>query len=125
MIRAWFIGFLILLGIDLVFLVTSLFEISHRILWMLLQISPLIASFVTAYLSPRKQVLLATTLTAPTAFLGLAVTIIYQLLGKAVDFPGFKGGLILFEISLLYGFILCSLGGVIGYIFSKFGKTII
>ena len=63
-------------------------------------------------------------LAIPTAILGLVVTIAYQLFGKEVDFAGFQGGLILFGVSLAYGFILCSLGGVAGYLLARIVTTV-
>ncbi len=115
MIRAWGIGFMILFIADTMVAVATLINFHPRVLMLLVRISPLVASFVAAYLAPRNKFLLGMSLAIPTAILGLVVTIVYQLFGKAVDFAGFDGGLILLSVSLAYGFILCSLGGVAGY----------
>lgn len=117
--RSWVIGFIILASADLIVVVATMLEIHPRVFWCLLQLSPFVASFVTAYISPRKKAVLATSLAIPSAGLGLVVTSAYQLSGKAVDFPGFEGGLILLEVSLAYAFVLCALGGVAGSFLSK------
>jgi|ERR1700690_213325 len=114
MIKAWGIGFIILFIVDMMVFVATLINYDQRALMPLLRISPFVASFVAAYLSPRNKFTIGMSLAIPTAILGLVVTIAYQLFGKAVDFAGLQGGLILFAVSLAYGFILCSLGGAAG-----------
>ena len=123
MIRAWGIGFMILFIVDLMVVTATLINYYPRALMLLLRISPFAASFVAAYLSPRKKVILGMSLAIPTAILSLFVTVVYQLLDKAVDFAGFTGGLILLAVSLVYGFILCSVGGVAGYCLSRIITT--
>jgi len=124
MIRSWGIGFMILLILDMMVAVTTLINFHSLVLMLLLRISPFVASFVAAYLAPRKKFLLGMSLAIPTAILGLVVTIAYQLFGKAVDFAGFEGGLILLAVSLAYGFILCSLGGMAGYFMATIIATV-
>jgi len=124
MIKAWSIGFIILFIADMMVVVATLFNYHPRALMLLLRISPFVASFVAAYLSPRNKFTLGMSLAIPTAILGLVVTIAYQLFGKEVDFAGFQGGLILFAVSLAYGFILCSLGGVAGYLLARIVTTV-
>ncbi|MGO9380137.1 MAG: hypothetical protein ACLPN1_13315 [Dissulfurispiraceae bacterium] len=124
MIRAWGIGFMILFIVDMMVVAATLMNFHPPALMLLLRISPFIASFVTAYLLPRKKFILGMSLAIPTAILSLVVTIVYQLLGRAVDFAGFEGGLILFAVSLAYGFILCSVGGVAGYFLAGIITTV-
>ena len=124
MIKAWSIGFIILFIADMMVVVATLFNYHPRALMLLLRISPFVASFVAAYLSPRNKFTLGMSLAIPTAILGLVVTIAYQLFGKEVDFAGFQGGFILFAVSLAYGFILCSFGGVAGYLLARIVTTV-
>jgi hypothetical protein len=123
MIRAWSIGFMILFSVDMMVVVATLINVYPQALMLLLRISPFVASFIAACLSPRKKIILGMSLAIPTAILGLLVNIAYQLFGKAVDFAGFTGGLILLAVSLVYGFILCSVGGVAGYCLAKIITT--
>ncbi len=119
MVRAWAVGFVILLTVDVMVVIATIIEVYPRVLWLLLQISPFVAAFISAYLSPRKKVLVGTSMAIPAAILGVVVTFLYQLFGKAVDFPGLKGGLILLEVSIIYGLILCVLGGTLGYLITR------
>ncbi len=124
MIKAWGIGFIILFIVDMMVFLATLINYDPRALMLPLRISPFVASFVAAYLSPRNKCTLGMSLAIPTAILSLVVTIAYQLLGKAVDFAGFQGGIILFAVSLAYGFILCSLGGAVGCFLAKIITTV-
>jgi hypothetical protein len=118
MIRAWGAGFIILLIVDMMVVVATLIEVYPQALMLLLRISPFIAAFVSAYLSPRRKVIMGTSMAIPTALLGVLVTFAYQLFGKEVDFRGIAGSLIVFAVSLVYGAVLCAIGGIVGYLLS-------
>jgi hypothetical protein len=62
---------------------------------------------------------LAISLAIPAAVLILVVNFIYQIFGEGVDFPGLRGGLILFTVTLIYNSVLCVLGGSAGYYLSR------
>lgn len=119
MIRAWVIGFMILLAVVMMVVIATLIEVYPRALLLLLQISPFVAAFVSAYLAPRKKIILGTSMAIPAAILSVAVTFAYQLFGKDVDFPGLRGGLILFTVTITYSCILCLLGSIAGNFLSK------
>lgn len=119
MSRAWVVGFMMLITVDAIVVIATLIEFYPRALLLLLQVSPFVAAFISSYLSPQKKIILGTSMAIPAALLGVVVTFMYQLVGKPVDFPGLKGGLILFEISLVYGLVVCTLGGILGYFVSK------
>jgi len=91
MIKAWSIGFIILFIADMMVVVATLFNYHPRALMLLLRISPFVASFVAAYLSPRNKFTLGMSLAIPTAILGLVVTIAYQLLARKWTLLAFKG----------------------------------
>ena len=119
MIRAWVIGFMILLAVDMMVVIATLIEVYPRALLRLLQVSPFVAAFASAYLAPRKKIILGTSMAIPGTILIVVMTFAYQLFGKDVDFPGLRGGLILFTISIAYGGILCALGGGAGYFLTR------
>lgn len=118
-LKAWIVGFALLLVANGAWLISLQMHKFSKILVLLLWISPLIAAFVSAYLSPRKKVLLGTSLAIPSAALVAALNLIYGLLGNAVDFPGIRGGAILFTVALTYSLILCALGGAAGYYLTR------
>ncbi len=124
MLRAWGIGFMMLFIVDMMVVTGTLTNFYSQDLMLLLRVSPFVASFVAAYLSPRKKCIIGMSLAIPTAILSLMVTIAYQLLGRAVDFAGFEGGVILFGVSLAYGFILCTVGGAAGYFSARMITTV-
>jgi len=119
MIRAWALGIVILLVSDGVWLFALQSAVFSGELLILMQSSPFIAASTSAYLAPRKKIYLAISLAIPAALLILVMNFIYQIYGKGVDFPGLRGGLILFTITLIYSGVLCVLGGSAGYFLSK------
>jgi hypothetical protein len=115
MLKAWSAG----LGILVVayaawfaFLQVGKFsESSALFLW----ISPLIAAFVSSYLGPSRKIILGISMAFPSAILAVVVNSFYQLHDQAVDFPGFRAGLILFTLVLIYSALISVVGAVIGY----------
>lgn len=119
MLKAWVLGIVILLIINGAWLIALQAEMFSGALLLVWQISPFVAALVSAYIAPRKKVILGTSMAVPAALIVVSITYAYQLFGKPTDFPGFKGGLILFAITLLYSSILCALGGALGYFITK------
>ena len=118
-LRAWLVGVAVLFVANGGWLISLQTHRFSETLVLLLWISPLIAAFVSAYLSPRKKVLLGTSLAIPSAALVAVLNFIYELFGNAVDFPGVRGGAILFIVTLGYSVLLCALGGVAGYYLTR------
>lgn len=122
-LKAWLVGVAVLLVSNGVWFVSlQAHSFSVLLVW-LLWISPLIAALVSAYLSPRKKILLGISLAIPAAIFAVALNTIYELLGNAVDFPGLRGGASLFVITLGYSVLLCALGGGVGYYLSRGSRT--
>ena len=123
MLRAWTFGVGLLLVTDVVWLIFLQSEVFSGPLLLLMQVSPFIAAFVSSYFAPHKKVLLGMSMAIPTTILVTVLNYIYQLFGKAVDFPGLRGGLILLTITLAYSVVLCALGGGAGYFLTRmFGR---
>jgi len=119
MLNAWLIGVGILAVAYLVWFFALLAKLFSGSLVILLWLAPFIAALISSYLGPSKKVLLGISMAIPTAIFAIAFNAGYQLLGNAVDFPGLKGTLILFVVTVIYGGILSLIGGVIGYFLSK------
>lgn len=79
----------------------------------------MVAAFVTAYLSPSHKILLGTSMAIPSALLAVALNSADQFLGTAVDFPGLKGGVILFVLVLISAAIISIPGSVAAYALKK------
>jgi len=90
-----------------------------EVLVFLLWSSPLVAALVTAYLAPRKKILLGMSMVLPTMILAVTLNFVYQWLGNAVDFTGARGSVILFTTTLVYSGILCVLGSMGGVVLAK------
>ncbi len=114
MLRAWLWGLGILLILTGAWLIALQAEVFSAVLLLGVQISPFVAAVAAAYLAPQKKVIIAVSMAIPATVITVAVTVTYQLLGHPVDFPGLKGGKILFVITLLYSGLLCFFGGVLG-----------
>lgn len=119
---AWITGFIVLLFANGVWFISLQTQTYSKALVLLLWIFPLLAAFITAYLSPRKKVLLGMSMALASAVIGVGFNLIYELLGHQVDFPGVRGGALLFLITLVYGVLLCSVGSYAGDYFSN-GRT--
>lgn len=120
MLKAWVIGFVILLCANLAWVISLQTSQFSQILFVLMYIIPGVAAFGSAYIAPRNKILLGASMAIPWAVLSVVLNFVYQWIGQAVDFPGFNGGLILFTITLLYGGVLCLLGAIGGYVLSKY-----
>ena len=90
-----------------------------EVLVFLLWLSPLVAALVTAYLAPRRKIMMGMSMVLPTVVLAVTLNFVYQWLGNAVDFPGARGGLLLFATTLVYSAILCGLGSIGGLVLAK------
>lgn len=115
MLRAWLWGVGILIILNGAWLLALQAEVFSSVLLVVEQISPFVAAVVTSYLAPRKNVILGSSMAAPASFIVVAVTFAYQMFGIPVDFPGLRGGLILFVITFIYSIVLCTLGSALGY----------
>jgi len=117
--KSWFIGLGILILFYLVWFIALQLRQYSEVLVFLLWMSPLVAAFISAYLSPRNKILVGVSMVFPTAILSVTLNILSQLFGNAVDFPGFRGGLILFANTIVYGGILCGIGAIGGSFLNK------
>ena len=79
----------------------------------------MIAAFVSAYLGPSHKILLGTSMAVPAALLAVALNLADQFFGNAVDFPGLKGGFILFILVLISAAIVSIPGSVAAYALTR------
>ena len=117
--RAWFTGAGILVLVYAAWFIALQASQYSEALVVLLWLSPLVAALVTAYLAPRRKVMMGMSMVLPTTVLAVTLNFVYQWLGNAVDFPGARGGLILFSSTLVYSAILCGLGSIGGLVLAK------
>jgi hypothetical protein len=117
--KAWSMGAGILILVYVAWFISLQSSQYSEALVFLLWSSPLVAAFVSAYLAPRKKILLGMSMVLPTTTLAVTLNFVYQWLGNAVDFPGARGGLILFTTTLVYSGILCALGSMGGVVLAK------
>jgi len=114
MLKAWVAGAGVVVMVYVVWFIVLQTNQYSELLNILLWSSPLAAAAVAAYLAPSKKILLGISMALPTTALAVALNFVYQWLGNAVDFPGLRGGLILFTTTLAYSSILCGLGSAGG-----------
>ena len=77
------------------------------------------AAFVTAYLTPRRKILMGTSMALLAASLAGILNFVCEALGRAVDFPGIRGMTILVVISLVFNGVLCIAGATCGYFLTR------
>ena len=112
--KAWSVGTGILVLVYVAWFIALQSSQYSEVLVLLLWTSPLIAALVSAYLAPRKKILLGMSMVVPTTVLSVTLNFVYQWLGNTVDLPGVRGALILFTTTLVYSGILCWLGSMGG-----------
>ena len=117
--KAWSIGVGILVAIFVMWFVLLQANVFSQVIVVILWISPLIAAFVSAYLGPSHKILLGTSMAIPSALFAVVLNSADQFLGAAVDFPGLKGGFILFILVLISAVIVSIPGSLVAYALTK------
>ena len=117
--KAWLIGAGILAVIFAIWFVLLQANVFSQSFVIVLWISPMIAAFVSANLSPSHKILLGTSMAIPSALLAVALNSANQFSGAAVDFPGLKGGFILFILVLISAALISVPGSVAAYALTK------
>ena len=122
-IRAWIIGLTVLAASYATWF--TLIENIRFSDWamFLLWLAPLFAAFGTSYLAPSKKIILGASLAIPAALFSVAANLIFQAVGRAVDFPGFKGGWILLLVTLSYTGVLSLCGAWLGVILTRWREN--
>jgi hypothetical protein len=117
--KAWLTGAGILVVVFAIWFVLLQANIFSQSFVIVLWISPMIAAFVSAYLGPSHKILLGTSMAIPSALLAVALNSANQFSGTAVDFPGLKGGFILFILVLISAAIISIPGSVAAYTLTR------
>ena len=119
MLKAWLIGAAILIVVFSIWFIFLQVEIYSRSAFIVLWVSPIVAAFVTSYMSPSHKILLGVSMAFPFAFLAVVLNTADQFFGSAVDFPGLPGGLFLFILILIRSVIISIPGSVAGYALTR------
>ena len=117
--KAWSIGATMLIVVSSIWFVFLQVTDFSQPAFVLLWISPMVAAFVTSYISPSHKILLGTSMALPFALLAVTLNSFDQFLGAAVDFPGLKGNFILFVLVLISAAIISIPGSVAAYALKK------
>jgi len=118
--KSWLIGGAIVLAVNFIYF-ASIFaavRFSHSIpiifLMLLLWLSPVIAAFVTAYLAPRKKILLGMSMAPLSLFFSIAFTFLFEALGERGDHFDALGTLMITVLAFVFYCGLCALGVALG-----------
>jgi hypothetical protein len=117
--KAWCLGILVLVLAQGLWFGSVLTGFYSEFLVLLLWVSPFIAALVTAYSAPSRKMTMGVSMAVVAAVLVVAVNAAFQAAGTAVDFPGTKGGMTLFAITLLYSAVGAVLGSITGQWLTK------
>jgi hypothetical protein len=117
--KAWSTGAGILVVVFAIWFVLLQANVFSQSFVIVLWISPMIAAFASAYMGPSHKILLGTSMAIPSALLAVALNSANQISGTAVDFPGLKGGFILFILVLISAAIISIPGSVAAYTLTK------
>ena len=124
MFKAWSIGATMLIVVSSIWFVFLQVTVFSQPAFFLLWISPMVAAFVTSYISPSHKILLGASMALPFALLAVTLNSFDQFLGAAVDFPGLKGGFILFILVLISAAIVSIPSSVTAYALTKKDRQI-
>jgi hypothetical protein len=118
-LKACCLGIVVLIITNTVWFSFLQIEKYSEVLILLLWTSPFVAGFLVSYLAPSKNLFLGTLMAIIAAILVVTFNSVYQILGNTVDFPGFRGGAILFAMTLVSASIFAIPGSIIGTFLSK------
>lgn len=122
MIKAWAIGFLVLLTMTTLWYLFLALEVYSGVMVVFLWAAPLISAFVASCLAPSSNIILGASLGIPSALLAVLINTLVQLKGSNVDFPGLGGGVTLFVVVLIFASLLAGIGGYAGLLLSRYRK---
>jgi hypothetical protein len=117
--KAWALGGGIVLVVNGAWFISLWVNKFSEVLMFFLWSAPAVAAFVTAYLSPRKKVLLGVSIAPLAVILVCTLNFAYQAFGHAVDFHGIRGGIILATITMVFDGVLCAIGATCGYLLTR------
>jgi hypothetical protein len=112
MLKAWLSGTAVLVLVYGGWALLLQLELFSRALALALWVAPLVAGFVAAALTPSYRLLIGTSMALPAAFLALLLNVGMQTGGAAVDFPGPRGGVVLFTLVLLASAVAAVIGSL-------------
>ena len=118
-LRAWILGLAILVVAHLTVFIGVEAGVASTPLDLLVWCSPAVAAFITAYLAPRKKILLGASMALPAAGFVLVINRAHEAKGHAVDFPGWRGGWILLKVTLEWDLTICVVVAVIAYFLTR------
>jgi len=121
--KAWLIGVALLLLAQVVWfglLATGMFS---RTAGILMLSAPGAAGFITAYLAPKRKILLGVSLAFPGAMIVSMVNWAYEAAGHAVDFSGIRGLVDLSVLTFLQDLVLCLIGASVAWFTVRIGVS--
>ena len=74
----------------------------------------IVSSFVATLLAPHQKLLVGTSVFLPATLAEVLINTIFQIQGKAVDFPGIAPELALFLLMAIFNLFLCTTGAAQG-----------
>jgi hypothetical protein len=83
-------------------------------------VSPFIASLITSYFAPKKQLVLGITMVIPAITLGIFLKFTYWFLDIPIDYFGFKGEFIVASLYFAIYIPICFVGSLLGYFLYKY-----
>ena len=114
--RAWLIGFIILFVVDVSGTIAISFVADPDVLGSAVQYLQLAAPFVTAFIAPRKKIILGTSLAIPATAMFVATLVAYQWVRFHRDLGAFE--LAMTGWALLGEIIWYGLASIAGYFLS-------
>jgi hypothetical protein len=119
MMKVFVLGILIILVMNIFWFLSFQYGVFSPLIIVMTYIGPFILGLIIAYIVQKKKILSAGLMAIPCAIITVLMNSFFQLLDRPVDFPGVKGGIILFLITLSINVVLCLMGGIFGYFASR------
>lgn len=93
--------------------------LSRNLVLSLLWVMPVIAAFLTAFLSEKRRIVKALSLVLVLSVLGPVVHYITGELGAKVDFEGLPGLRVTIQIYFVLSFLTIGFGAILGILFNR------
>ena len=115
MTRAFLTGLAILVIGDTAYFATLKLPEAPSEVAMVIWVVPVIAAFVTSWLAPKQKFYAGLVVAVPAALMIGVTNYIFEAMGNASDFPGFKGSVLAAGMSLPFLGLLCGVGALAGH----------
>ena len=131
MLRAWILGFSLLLAVYLAWFLYVYFgwfprmqnaNTGDKVFWIVC-LFPGVSAMLSSLIAPRRKLIIGMSMAISGAVLVTLINYATELSGIAMDYFGVKSGIELFVLIVTWNLIPCALGTAVGTSLAKFARA--